>query len=279
MEHIAFYQVRVLENISQPILFTVHGLMDDSLSQMRSSQELLNMSAHVSVVSQFLKQDLLSKKVPYNKPYHVIMNRLADYVKSLRVLSLNPVKLLIVSRLTYEKGVDVAFQAMHVLMKKYPQLHLTVVGGGTEFEKLSLLKESLGLSKNIAMLGWVNPEKVVDYIDEASCVLVPSIYESFSLVALQAAMRGRTVVASRVGGLQEVVEDKVTGLLVEKNSANALAEAMDYLLQNPEGMVRMGNAAYERAKKLFSIEKSAKQYLSLYQECIKDKACQRLSSV
>ena len=116
------------------------------------------------------------------------------------------------------------------------------------------------------MPGFVPPKKVEDFIDQSTLVLIPSSYESFSLVALEAALRGRPVVASRVSGLKEVIEDQKTGLLVEPQNPPVLAAAIDTLLSHPLQMEQMGKAAFERASRLFNIETTTTNYLKMYEQ-------------
>ena len=115
------------------------------------------------------------------------------------------------------------------------------------------------------MPGFISPHDVHDFFDRSTLVIIPSSYESFSLVALEAALRGRPVVASGVLGLKEVVEDGKTGLLVEPENPSALAAAIHTLLSNPLQMEQMGKAAFERASHLFNIETTTNNYLRMYE--------------
>jgi glycogen(starch) synthase len=95
---------------------------------------------------------------------------------------------------------------------------------------------------------------------------MPSRWEEpFGLVAVEAALMARPVVASRVGGLAEVVADGETGLLVDKEDPAALARAVTHLLKNPATAERMGQAARRRARELFGFERQVDAYDGLYQ--------------
>jgi glycosyltransferase involved in cell wall biosynthesis len=103
-------------------------------------------------------------------------------------------------------------------------------------------------------------------INTSSLVVVPSRWdEPFGLVALEAALMARPVIAARAGGLVEVVEDGVTGLLVDKESPGQLAEAVIRLLRDPIAADRMGAAGRDLARELFGWERCVDEYEQLYQ--------------
>src|SRR5207244_8567887 len=110
----------------------------------------------------------------------------------------------------------------------------------------------LGLLNCIEFLGSVPPEKVAHLIDEATLVVMPSRLEGFGLVALEAALMARPVVAARVGGLPEVVLHEQTGLLVAANDSQALAQAIVRLLEYPNIARQMGRAARDWARQKFN---------------------------
>jgi glycosyltransferase involved in cell wall biosynthesis len=106
---------------------------------------------------------------------------------------------------------------------------------------------------------------VADLINRATVVVVPSRRESFGLVAVEAALLERPVVAARVGGLPEIVVHDETGLLVEPDDSAALADAMAFLLDNPPMARRMGARARTRAQRLFAVGSQSDAYVELYE--------------
>jgi glycosyltransferase involved in cell wall biosynthesis len=141
---------------------------------------------------------------------------------------------------------------------------MTLLGDGPEYKHLLDLKESFNLP--IQMPGFVQPHEVTKFIDESTMVLVPSSYESFCLAAVEAAFRGRPVVASRVMALKEVIEEGKTGLLVDPQDPRQLADAIETLLLNPDRMEQMGKEALQRANNLFHIDITVNKYLSMYEQ-------------
>jgi glycosyltransferase involved in cell wall biosynthesis len=263
----AFYQLRIFSQIKIPFCLTIHGLLEQMHSQTKTCLELWSKANGINTVSRFLVQAL--EKLGMRHPcLRAIYN---GYPISPQPLSLPPLKsprLVMVGRLSEEKCFDVAFHAMKILTQTWPHLKLCLVGGGGQYQPLSELRRALGLEHSIEMTDFVRPDKVERYIDEATLVLVPSYYESFCLVALEAALRGRPVIGSDVFGLREVIEPHQTGVLVPPNDPTALADAVNQLLRAPQKIEQMGRAAHARAAHLFSIENTTQNYLNMYQEVL-----------
>ena len=115
-------------------------------------------------------------------------------------------------------------------------------------------------------LGMIAAEEVPPLINNATLVVMPSRMESFGFVAVEAALMARPVVATKVGGLPEIVVHSKTGLLVTNENGQELCEAISYLLDNPQMAEQMGQAARCRAMEKFSLRKCVDAYDSLYQK-------------
>lgn len=263
-ENFCFYQTRALEKRKIPLCITIHGLLEQKHYHTQSCLKLWSMASAINTVSHALIEPL-SQQGFHHQSLQVIYNGLTTPTIATKPFDPNQQTLVMIGRLSEEKCFDIAFYAIKELTKKYPKIKLILVGGGIQFNYLFELKNSLQLDQHIEMTDFVRPDQVQHYIDQASVVLIPSYYESFSLVALQAAMRARVVVASQVYGLTEVVEHNKTGLLVKAKNPTAFANAIDYLFSNPEKIIKMGKAAKQRSK-LFTIENAAQQYINLYEK-------------
>jgi glycogen(starch) synthase len=179
-------------------------------------------------------------------------------------LPADPPRLLCLGRLVPEKGFDLALQAFAAVLKEVPDAVLRIAGDGPEREKLWNQGSELGLPKSVEFLGSVPPDEALHLIDQSTIVVVPSRIEGFGLVALEAAVMARPVVAARVGGLPEIVIHEETGLLVDEGDDAALAEAIVFLLNNPQTAGRMGQAARGRAEIEFSWQRYVDSYDNLY---------------
>lgn len=178
----------------------------------------------------------------------------------------DPPRCLFIGRLVADKGLDRALTAFADLFAHFPTARLVIAGDGPERENLERQTTELRLTDSVEFLGAVPPAKVPHLINEATLVLIPSRLEGFGLVALEAAWMARPVVATRVGGLPELVVHKETGLLVESGDRAAMASAISSLLHDRERAVQMGQSGRLRAQNLFSWERHVDAYDALYQK-------------
>ena len=117
--------------------------------------------------------------------------------------------------------------------------------------------------------GWVQPQDVPALLNQATLLLVPSRWqEPFGLVALEGMRMARPIVATRVGGLPEIVIPGETGLLVEREDDAGMAEAMLHLLARPTLAVDMGSAGRARARSVFSFTGMVDAYEALYRQLV-----------
>jgi D-inositol-3-phosphate glycosyltransferase len=153
---------------------------------------------------------------------------------------------LFVGRLAPIKGLDTLCDALAALHGSGVPAELLVVGGDTDESPLSHEVElrqriqALGLAPHVRFLGPQPQEALREYYVAADVTVLPSYYESFGMVALEAMACGSVVVGSRVGGLTTTVRDGVTGYLVPEGDAAALAERLGDLIGDPDGRERLG---------------------------------------
>ncbi|MFN8223049.1 MAG: glycosyltransferase [Gaiellales bacterium] len=164
----------------------------------------------------------------------------------------------IVGRLVEIKGHDTLLAAV----ERVPGLELEIVGEGPLRAEIEADIVRRGLGERVRLLGRVAPAGPA--MERASIVVVPSRGEGFGMVALEAMERGRAVVASRVGGLAEIVADGETGLLVPPDDAPALAAALAKLASDPARVAALGTAGRRRALDVFAQERCTARIAELY---------------
>jgi glycosyltransferase involved in cell wall biosynthesis len=166
----------------------------------------------------------------------------------------------------HQKGFDVLLDAYQRVTIDDSDVQLILVGDGPERAALQAQAIALGVTDRVTFTGWIPPADVASVIDSATVVVVPSREEGFGLSALEAAMRGRPVVAARVGGLPEVIGDEDGGLLVEPESPYEMAEAILALLGDPGRAATLGASGRERAVRLFSADQHVSAHEALYRQ-------------
>jgi len=159
-----------------------------------------------------------------------------------------PGYLLFVGRLRIRKGVEVLLEAMP------PGARLLIAGDG---EHRAALESRVGAGPDVKFLGRCDAGRVRGLLRGAAALVVPSIYEGMPLVILEAMESGVPVVASRVSGIPEVVEDGLTGWLVPPEDPPALAAALGEVLDRPDEARRRGEAGRRRVDERFRPEHAA----------------------
>ncbi len=187
---------------------------------------------------------------------------------------------LFVGRIEPLKGVDTLIKAMSIVKKNCRSFicphYLIIIGGdpegkteelSAEMERLQNLCKALDLDEMVVFLGKRGQDTLPYYYSAAEVVVMPSHYESFGMVALEAMACGTPVIASRVGGLAHLIRDGETGFFVPAHDAEALAEKLRSIFVNHELRDQIGARAAEYAQG-FSWEKITRQVLSVYQGLI-----------
>ena len=176
---------------------------------------------------------------------------------------------LFVGRLEPVKGISVLLAAAALVVKQLPSTRFVLAGSSHPAlpqENLKALIREYQLEKNVVQVGRLKKVELDSWYARASLCVVPSHYESFGLVALEAMSAGLPVVATRAGGLPEFIQDGTTGLLVPAGDANAMAAAITTLLTDPAKAAAMGAAARECVCENFLVSQNAPLNLSLYKE-------------
>ena len=184
--------------------------------------------------------------------------------------SWHPPTLLYLGRLSPEKGVDLALEALSLLREEHPDARLIIAGDGPERERLEQQAHDLALSGAVCFKGWVPQEAIPSLLNQVVLLVLPSRSDSFPLAGLQAASMQRPIVATRVGGLAELILNHQTGLLVETEDPSALAGAIASLLDDPEETILMGKAARKRALAEFRFEKLVDAYEMVYHKAVRE---------
>ncbi len=190
---------------------------------------------------------------------------------------------LFVGRIEPLKGIDMLIEAIAILQQQGIKVCLSIIGGNpdvsdeelnSEMARLQSLREQFGLNELVAFLGRRGQDTLPYYYSAAEAVVVPSFYESFGMVALEAMACGTPVVASQVGGLAFLVKDGVTGFTVPVEEPQALAERLISLLKDPNLRETMGKNAAAFAQD-YSWEKVGDRIVRQYDELVISSKIQR----
>jgi len=174
-----------------------------------------------------------------------------------------------VSRLDEAKGIRYFLQALPWVIAQHSKLIFLIVGDGSQRRELERLAQDLNIQSQVIFAGY-RPD-VVNMLAIMDVFVLSSLYEGFPNAILEAMAMAKPVVATRVGGVPEAVEDGVTGLLVPPRDPEALAKAIIALLQDRERAKDMGRAGRERVERYFSVQRMVARTETLYEELIREK--------
>jgi glycosyltransferase involved in cell wall biosynthesis len=139
-------------------------------------------------------------------------------------------RILYVGRLSPVKGVQYLINAMNQIHDKIPDARLIIIGDGIERERLEALSIQVGIQEYVQFVGEVPHEKVLSFMRQADVFVLPSLSEGFPMVIIEALACGLPIVASRVGGIPEIIMDETNGYLVEAKDTEILANRIILLL-------------------------------------------------
>jgi glycogen(starch) synthase len=137
-------------------------------------------------------------------------------------------------RVQYEKGFQVLTRAIHVLRSRVPDVHAVIAGRGSYLPELQTQIDVEGVSEAVELPGFVDDQRLRQLVHRAGCVVIPSLYEPFGIVALEALAAGAPLIVARTGGLAELVAGTHAGVTFEPGNPDDLADAIEQVLGNDE---------------------------------------------
>ena len=158
------------------------------------------------------------------------------------------------------KGVDHLIAALPQLLRDVSDLHLVAIGGGSDLPRLERLARQSGVAERIHFLPFLEPERLEAAYDFCDVFALPSRGEGFGLVFLEAMSHSKPVVGGAHGGTPEIIEDGVSGYLVEYGEVSALADRLRQILIDEPLRHRMGAAAHECVVRDFTFERFSVEF-------------------
>ncbi len=230
----------------------------------------------ILVPSDFQRRKLLARGisparvivVPHGLDVASFLGRAGSREATRRAMGLagdDPV-LLAVGRLELVKGHRYLLQALPTLLATYPRLRLWVAGEGSLRPRLAQQAASLGVAETVDFLGY--RDDVPSLLAACDLVVLPSLEESFGLVVLEAMAAGKPVVATRVGGIPEVMAGSENGWLVPPANPGALAAAIREALSQPAEAARRAQAGAQRVRERFQVSTMTESIAQLYRRVL-----------
>lgn len=261
----------VASRLGAPYLVTSHGsdarLLDRGAWFRRIALPVFRGAAHVTAASAFLAGDLQRRLTPgppvLVTPMPVDVELFSAAFGAPRVV---PPRILYAGNLVPGKGVDVLLRAAAELRRRSGPFRVKVLGEGPERAALRALAAELGIATDVDWAPFVAQDRMPAEYGAATITVLPSRgrAEGLGLTLVEALLAGSAVVGTPAGGIPEVVEDGVTGLLARDGDAVHLAEQLDRLLRDGDLRRRLTAAGAARVRERYAPQATAARFLELY---------------
>jgi glycosyltransferase involved in cell wall biosynthesis len=175
-------------------------------------------------------------------------------------------KILCVGRLSQEKGHFVLLESLALLHRRECPFACNLVGDGPLRPAVENRLRDLGIWDCVTLTGALSAHEVLELYPDTDVVVLSSFSEGIPVVLMEAMAFGRPVVATRVGGIPELVQHGHTGLLVPPGDPVELADAIQWVLENPHHSRRLGDQGWEFVRQEFSLDTCANELIRLFEQ-------------
>ncbi len=249
------------------IFKSVNGLAVTSVVQLEKIDELYNLKPdNVANLPPGTNIDLFRPLKPDEKKQKIDLPK--PYIYTL-------------SRIDSNKGHDLLLNAFNIVTSKIENIHLVIGGGSTNPQKrerevlknIEKIIEEKGLKDRVHLIGYVPDELVLPYYQNAELFVLPSIFEPFGMTASEAMACATPVIASKFGGIKNVIVSGENGILVDPTNPEEFSDSIIVLLRDRKLAKRLGQRGCETIRKEYSWEAIAQKHMLFYNKYINKKTC------
>lgn len=195
----------------------------------------------------------------------IVTNGESNTLKQPNALNQNGDSILFLGRLIDEKGFFDLLDAIALIKDRFPNVKL-LCGGEGEWGVVKAYIQRLGITSNIELLGWVNEEQKEHLLKNATIFVLPSHTEGLPMVVIEAMSKAVPVIATKIGGISDIIENGHDGVLVDSGEVKAIADAIVCLLEDARGRKEMGESGKNTVYKKFTSEQVLPKLEELYKE-------------
>lgn len=258
---------------------TLHGPYVFFSAEQWHLREKLNRALFISCISHFARsQGMLYASLETWSRMHIIHCGVnSDQFQLVTHQGIGH-RLLYVGRLATTKGLPILLESLASLKSTFPNLVLTVVGDGTDKLVLQEIVSRLGIQEAVEFVGYQSQSKVREYMQQTDILVLPSFAEGIPVVLMEAMAAGLPVVTTRIAGINELVEDGVSGYLVPPGDMTSLAEAIKNLLKDEQLRTIFGKAGRCKVEQDFNVEKEVKHLYKIMHSSLAEQSKGKLLS-
>lgn len=249
-------------------------IIEDNISPIKhyfykiSNSIIKNWFRRTVVVSQGLKNELIEGK--FRPPHRIEIIQIGldipdgrkEYKWEFKNLLQKRPLIGTIGRFSHEKALECFIKAMPLILQSNAHTEFLIVGKGPEEKKLKELARKLNLETKLTFKPWV--DDVFSIMNAIDIFVITSMREGCPHILLEAFSMGRPVVASRIEGISDIVEDGKDGLLVDTGNPQALAQRILYLCDNPQEAILLGENGLRKIRDKFTIKTEMQKYEELY---------------
>jgi len=256
----------IARSMSIPTIFHVHQeYIEENAKPVE--KKLLKDATHFIVVSNAVQRSI-TRIANQNARIGIVLNGIENTHNTLEEVKKNN-RVIMAGRFSKEKGFDLGLMAFAKVLESKFDCELVLLGNGPEAPRLMALAAELGITSNVVFKGVLPKESLLKECRNARCALIPTpISEAFSIFAIEAMSVGTPIVATNVGGLPEVVNNGVNGILVNPE-VEEMASALLRLLEDDELVNELGRNAFNAAQNEFGMDRLVKQIADEYTFALK----------
>ncbi|MFQ6135701.1 MAG: glycosyltransferase family 4 protein [Candidatus Hydrothermarchaeales archaeon] len=248
----------------KPLVVTLHGsdvtILSRNIFTRPIIKYVLKNADKIITVSEFLRDEVLNLGIKKEKVTTIYAGVSADVGD--RESKIDGETVAFIGALVRQKGVDILIRAFKMVKERLPKAKLIIIGDGKERSSLEELAKDLRL-EDVQFRGYYGELKGI--FGESSLLVLPSREEGFGLVLLEAMNHGVPIIASRIGGIKEIVQNGYNGILVQKENPGELSRAIVKILEDEELRTKLTRNGREFVKR-FSWEKMADEVDEIYEE-------------
>ncbi|MEO0234878.1 MAG: glycosyltransferase family 4 protein [candidate division WOR-3 bacterium] len=228
---------------------------------------ILKNSYKIVAISSYTKKQI--EEITCNKKYSIEVIPYGVRIEEKINFSEKENIILFVGRLVERKGVDYLIKAMKFVKTDYK---LYIVGDGYKKSELEKLVKKEKLSERVKFLGFVGDKDLIEYYRKSKIFVLPAIHdrngdtEGLGMVLVEAIVNGTVSIGTNVGGIVDIIEDRVTGLLVREKDEKELADKINYIIENEKMYKELQENGFKKIKEKFSIDSVNRKYMDLINE-------------
>jgi len=257
-----------------PYVVTVHGetvykfekfpkRYKNSIVALENAQAIIGVSSVVVERIRKIAQNVLSLYKVFNgfNPDKAVTLD-TDYISRTA-----DIQIMFAATLYERKGCSYLLKGFKQLYNEFPDIKLTIAGGGPQLTKMKNLSDSLGISERVKFTGTISHDKMMQLMNGCDIFILPSWDEAFGVVYLEAMSFKKPVIGTLGEGITDEVKDGVNGLLVKSKDVGSIVEKLSLLIKSKELRIKLGNAGYHSIKRL-TWENSASEVSKVYNDVL-----------